>query len=72
MSRTRKDRRLYNGEIWGRSDFKLAANGKVFPRAGGEPVGSPLNKKAAKAEIVRMRRRQSREVCRNGLLESGA
>lgn len=73
MSRTRVCRRItwprprnkhLNGEVWGRSDFIVGPNGKVFPRAGGEPVGSPSGKKWAKTEAARIRRRQADRVCR--------
>lgn len=62
MSRSNRDQkgRRVNGEIWGHCCYKVV-NGKVYPMAGGEPVGSPGHKKSAKRAVVRIRRREVRE-----------
>lgn len=54
-----------NGEVWGRSDYIVSdATGKVYPRAGGDPVGGPGGKKWAKTEASRIRRRQGAKTLR--------
>jgi hypothetical protein len=59
MSRSKHDQKgcRINGEIWGRGCHKVVG-GKVYPDCGGEPVGSPKNKKHAKMSAARMRRRK--------------
>lgn len=73
MSRSKVGRRItwprprnkhLNGEIWGRSDFIVGPNSKVYPRAGGEPVGSPSSKKWAKTQAARIHRRRGRNIVR--------
>ena len=50
-----------NKEIWGRSCF-IISNGKIYPKNGGEEVGSPSSKKYAKKEASRMRRREDKKI----------
>lgn len=63
MSRSRRDQKgkRVNGEIWGRGCVQIS-EGKAYPTCGGEPVGSPEQKKWAKAVAVRLRRRAQRAV----------
>lgn len=58
-ARHRHRNKHINGEIWGRSDFKVGPDDKIFPRGGGDPVGSPGGKKSAKNEANRARRRRA-------------
>lgn len=69
-NKVRASNKHVNGEVWGRSDFLVSDSGKVYPRAGGERVGSPSNKKSAKAEATRTRRRRDKVIIINAV-ESG-
>ncbi len=66
MSRSKRDQKgkRINHEIWGRSDFVVTAD-KVYPRAGGEPVGCPDNKRYAKKQVRRLRRRQAAHIIKS-------
>lgn len=57
-----------NGEIWGRSDYSIGPDDKVYPRAGGERVGSPGSKRWAKKEAAGFRRRCAKAQLRAEVL----
>lgn len=71
MSRSKGDqrgKRLAN-EISGRSAFSVI-EGRLIKRIGGEEVGSPLRKREAKSEVVRMRRREGTRAAVSALREA--
>lgn len=81
MSRTYSGRRVswprasnkhVNGEIWGRSDYTIGPDDKVYPRAGGERVGGPGSKKFAKKEANGFRRRIAKAQLRAEVIARAA
>lgn len=62
--RCRNSNKHLNSEVWGRSDYSIGPDDKVFPRQGGEPVGGPESKKYAKTEVSRLRRRYAKNRLR--------
>lgn len=70
MSNSNRDRRgkRINGEIWGRGAFRIVGD-RLIALGGGEGVGTPIRKKDAKREVVRMRRRYNKKVILNAVQE---
>lgn len=63
MSRSKRDQRgkRIAGEVWGYFEFKVIGD-RLVPVGGGTEVGGPRQKRIAKREAVRMRRRANKAV----------